>query len=433
MKTDKNNIFTKNLILLVCGRFVSELGSSIFGFALSLYVLDYTNSAAAFSLVLSFSMLPNMIISLFAGTFVDRHNKKSIIVFCDIVSGILTLIFVAVFRFVPKTIIILIIYRIILSVIQAFFGIAITAGVPEMVGEKNTARVNSLTTTLGSIINILGPVLGAIAYKTIGLYWLIIVDGVSFIFSGISESWIVVKKNKEKREIYVQNNNYLKEVKIGFAYIAKNHLTMFFLGVSLAIDLIIMPVASVVLPYINYNVLKVTGLQLSIIQAAWASGAIIGGFLLSLKKDTFSLIRHIFSIVMVEAILLISFCFPKLSFSGFESKWVIAIIFSVLLIIFGIVNLMHNIPLFTYFQVQVPGEMRGRMYAIFNVNTMLASSVGLWILGFALEYIDWSILLCISGAILLALSIMLKRYKPFITFTKTFDQKEEAVSEEEIQ
>ena len=185
-----------NFVLLICGRFVSELGSSVFGFALSLYVLDFTNSAAAFSLVLSFSIIPNMLVNLIAGSFVDKHDKKKTIVITDILSGIAVLTFMCIFHLDPQSIIMLISFKIILAVTQSFFGLAISTSIPNIVGEKNTARANSLFTTVGSLINILGPVVGAIAYKTIGLQYILLIDGISFILSGISEIFIIMETKK---------------------------------------------------------------------------------------------------------------------------------------------------------------------------------------------------------------------------------------------
>lgn len=192
--------YNSNFVLLICGRFVSELGSSVFGFALSLYVLDFTNSAAAFSLVLSFSIIPNMFVNLIAGSFVDKHDKKKTIVATDILSGIAVLTFMFMFHLSPQSILLLISYKIILAVTQSFFGLAISTSIPNIVGEKNTARANSIFTTAGSLINILGPVVGAVAYKTIGLQYIFLIDGISFILSGIAEMFIIFERRNSDRK-----------------------------------------------------------------------------------------------------------------------------------------------------------------------------------------------------------------------------------------
>ncbi|MDP4143548.1 MAG: MFS transporter [Bacillota bacterium] len=408
-----------NFILLISGRFISDLGSAIFGFALSLYVLDFTNSAAAFSLVLSFSIIPNMFVSIIAGSFVDKHDKKKTIVVTDILSGIAVLIFMCIFHLSPKSIILFIFYKIILAVTQSFFGLAISTSIPNIVGEENTPRANSIFSSVGSLINILGPVIGAIAYKTIGLQYIFLIDGISFILSGISEIFLVMDtKNTEKIKPQ-KEEGYFSGVRLGFQYIANEKITTFFLSLALFLNVVFTPLAALMIPYINYNVLKVSGLQLSIIQGSWAAGAIIGGFLMSLKKDTFKLIKNIFILIQAQALIMIMFCFPNLGLFSLASKWTITIIFSLLLIALGILNVMQNVPLFTYFQIQVPEKLRGRVFAVFNITIMLSSTIGLWLYGGILEHAKWGYILVVSGIVVIISCILLNKNKSFKKFNST--------------
>lgn len=410
-----------NFVLLIFGRFVSELGSSVFGFALSLYVLDFTNSAAAFSLVLSFSIIPNMLVNLIAGSFVDKHDKKKTIVITDILSGISVLIFMCLFHFNPRSIVLLITFKIILAVTQSFFGLAISTSIPNIVGENNTARANSLFTTVGSLINILGPVIGAVAYKMIGLEYILLIDGISFILSGISEIFIIMESKNVVKTDTTKKEGYLSGIKLGFHYILKEKTTTFFIAIALLVNLVFSPLSALVIPYINYNVLKVSGIQLSVIQGSWAAGAIIGGFLMSLKKDTFKLIKHVFVLIQAQALIMIMFCFPNLKVPLFESRWVITITFSLLLIILGILNVMQNVPLYTYFQIRVEENLRGRVFAVFNVTIMISSTIGLWLFGGILEYVNWDQILLVSGIIMVIISLLLNSNTYFKKFTTTVE------------
>ena len=177
------------------------------------------------------------------------------------------------------------------------------------------------------------------------------------------------------------------------------------------------PLSALVIPYINYNVLKVSGIQLSVIQGSWAAGAIIGGCLMSLKKNTFKLIKHVFVLIQAQALIMIMFCFPNLKIPLFDSRWVITITFSLLLIILGILNVMQNVPLYTYFQVRVAENLRGRVFAVFNVTIMLSSTIGLWVFGGILEYADWDQILVVSGIIMFIVSLLLNNNKYFKKFT----------------
>lgn len=96
-------VMRKNIMLAVIGRIISELGSTLFRFGLSLYILDLTGSAAAFSGFLIFSVLPGLFVNVFAGAIIDRTSKKRILVLSDIASGITVLIFMFVFKANPDS------------------------------------------------------------------------------------------------------------------------------------------------------------------------------------------------------------------------------------------------------------------------------------------------------------------------------------------
>jgi DHA3 family macrolide efflux protein-like MFS transporter len=72
-----------NFSLLVLGRVISETGSQMFKFALSLYVLDVTGSAVAFATIFGFSTFAAVLVNLFAGFVSDRYDRKKIMVVTD--------------------------------------------------------------------------------------------------------------------------------------------------------------------------------------------------------------------------------------------------------------------------------------------------------------------------------------------------------------
>ena len=58
----------KNLVLVILGQFVSGFGTFIQSFALSLYVLKKTGSAALFASVLVVSVIPRILLTPFCGS-----------------------------------------------------------------------------------------------------------------------------------------------------------------------------------------------------------------------------------------------------------------------------------------------------------------------------------------------------------------------------
>ena len=70
---------------------LSELGSSMTSFALVIWAYGQTGSALSVSLMTFCSYVPFVIVSLFAGSFLDRHKKKSVLLLSDTFAAVCTI------------------------------------------------------------------------------------------------------------------------------------------------------------------------------------------------------------------------------------------------------------------------------------------------------------------------------------------------------
>lgn len=77
----------RNFFMLWVGQSVSQFGSTMTGFAVIIWAYRQTNSVLSVSLLSVFSYLPYILVSIFAGTLVDKYNKKLIILSCDSVAA----------------------------------------------------------------------------------------------------------------------------------------------------------------------------------------------------------------------------------------------------------------------------------------------------------------------------------------------------------
>ena len=73
----------KDFILIVLGQIISLFGNAILRFALPLYLLDTTGSAALFGLVSALSFIPLILLTPVGGLIADRVNKRNIMVALD--------------------------------------------------------------------------------------------------------------------------------------------------------------------------------------------------------------------------------------------------------------------------------------------------------------------------------------------------------------
>jgi len=410
-----SNTFKINIILLILGRAVGDMGSNALKFGISLYVLDLTGSASAFSMILGFAILPGVLVNIFAGVVVDRGNKKKYIVGSDILCGVAILIFAAVFQVYSKSIILFIVYSITIGLVQAFFLLALNSSIPEIVRKEDVARTNSAFQSIGAITNVVGPVIGAVAYSAIGLGGIFLISGITFLLAGMLETFL--KFNQSDK--VVQEQSYLEGLKEVFTYLKGQKGIRFILIVVTIVNFIYIPLISLVLTYINYNLLHVTKMQLSIIQGSWTGGMILAAIFISTKKSTDNIFRKVFIVMLFESITVIFWAFPKLPMFLGSTKTTITIVFTIILLAGGMLNAIINITSMTFLQIKVPEDIRARIFGVVSTANLISAPLGMAIYGVLLENVNWAYITIMSAILSIVVSIFGNMNKSFRELTNT--------------
>lgn len=81
----------QNILILWSSQSLSTLGSSMTNYALLIWVYQQKNSTMGVALLAVCTYLPSVLLGFLAGTIVDRHDKKKIILLCDSIAAIGTI------------------------------------------------------------------------------------------------------------------------------------------------------------------------------------------------------------------------------------------------------------------------------------------------------------------------------------------------------
>jgi MFS transporter, DHA3 family, macrolide efflux protein len=81
------------------GQALSLLGSQLVQFAIIWYLTQTTNSATILAIASMMGLLPQVLLSPFIGTWVDRENRRRILIAADSTVAAATLILVFLFAF----------------------------------------------------------------------------------------------------------------------------------------------------------------------------------------------------------------------------------------------------------------------------------------------------------------------------------------------
>src|SRR5689334_3871560 len=133
----RNRSFT----LLWTGQLISSMGSALTTLAASILVYRITGSALSVGLMLIATSGPTILIGLIAGVFVDRYDRKRIMLVSDYLRAILILLIPFL---IPFNIFWLYIIVALCSGITQFFDSAHASVLPEVASEEELSAANSL-------------------------------------------------------------------------------------------------------------------------------------------------------------------------------------------------------------------------------------------------------------------------------------------------
>ncbi|HVA96670.1 MAG TPA: MFS transporter [Candidatus Acidoferrales bacterium] len=204
----------RDYLLLWSGQAISSFGSQASHIILPLLILDITHSAAQAGFVGAFSVIPYVVLSLFAGSFADRFNRKKLMLFCEIGRAIVSgSILLAIFF---HSISILQIYLVALfeGIFFVFFDIAEIASIKLIVGNKVSAATAQENATDG-FASLFGPSIGTILYQ-MNRSLPFLLDTVSYIVSFFSLLSIKTEFQEERDD---SKPNLLKEIKEGISWL----------------------------------------------------------------------------------------------------------------------------------------------------------------------------------------------------------------------
>lgn len=167
----------KKYSLLLSGIGVSFFGNWVYLIALNILVLDMTGSAAAVAGIYIVGPIARMLTNFWAGSIIDRVNKRKLMVLADVLRGSLILL-------VPFLDSLWIVYSILFAtnIAGAFFGPSSTFYITKFVVETDRRSFNSIMSMMNSGSFLIGPALAGVLIALFGTTWCVILNAVTFFF-----------------------------------------------------------------------------------------------------------------------------------------------------------------------------------------------------------------------------------------------------------
>ena len=191
-------LWNRDFVLLLQGNAVSTLGDIIYSVAIGFWVYEKTGSSALMGLMSSISMFITMFLSPFCGSIVDKCNRKWLIVAIDIFQGAIML-GVGVLAYLNALSVPIVLLAAVLAAFGGvFYSPAISTIMLDIIPRDDMMRGQSVNGGINSLINLIGSAIGGALVALLGVPLIIIVNGISNLYSALTEMLVRVPKTVQQ-------------------------------------------------------------------------------------------------------------------------------------------------------------------------------------------------------------------------------------------
>lgn len=269
----KHNFFT-----IWIGQAFSQLSSSILQFAIVWYLTDQTGSAMVLSVAMMMGFLPQGILGLFTGVFIDRYSRKRIMMISDLFIAAASFVLVIAGRMGSLSTELILVVLFFRSVGSAFHNPCLQAVTPQIVPPDQLTRCSGYSQALESVSQILSPVIAAVLYHLWHLSGIVFLDVIGALIAVFTLGITVIPElHQDKKERRVQ---VISEAKEGFQILRKNKGMLGLILISSLYTLALMP-TSALFPLMSMSYFNGTSTNASIVEVVFSVGLLCGSLVLA--------------------------------------------------------------------------------------------------------------------------------------------------------
>jgi MFS family permease len=375
----------RNYLALWIGQMIAMTGDPFRQMALQVFVYDVTGSAAALGVLATVTALPTLALGPIAGVYVDRWDRRRIM----LVSQVLRCLLVLGLVFRPS---IFAVYAIGICTasIAVFYMPARNAILPRLVGEDQILLANSFSMTTGTLMMMIAPALASAVIGWQGTSTAFAVNSASFAGAALAVFAIRLPKGGGAAERSgEETRTWWQDVREGVTFIRGSPLVrglLVIFGVQ-NLGFAAMPVLQIV--YLD-RVLGLPPSSLGYLMSCFAVGMFAGGGAMAAFGKRLPQTRLITFGCVGYGVL-----FLTMAATGTLPVVLAAIT------LMGVCEAALAVAVPTLIQQTVPDQLRGRVFSVQNVILTGLMVAGMGLAGAAAELLPVQTVMTIGGAVVL--------------------------------
>ena len=358
----------RNFALLWWGGLISITGNRVLTMAIPFYIYAQTRSTVATATMMIAMILPSLLFSSLAGVFVDRWDRRQVMIVTNLLLAVILLPLLA----LPLTGWIWLVYLVAFAeaTIATFFYPAENALLPRLVGEDQLLPANTLNTLNNTIASLIGWALGGILLGRWGIELVILFDSLSYLLAALFVFLVDATPEQTRvrgAEVVVEPftwQNFRREWQEGLALIFQHHIIALLFIISSLSLLGGTMMDPLVAPFV-YEILQSDAVGFSWLLITGSIGGMLGGLLIG-RLSSRVRTADLFSVssILVGLILFIMYRSASLP-----------VVF-LLTFLSSVLSIGSRVAMPTMLQEQVADAYRGRVFGTLDMASSLLMLVG---------------------------------------------------------
>lgn len=370
--------------LFLAAQTISMFGSFLVQYAILWHLTLTTKSGLILALAAVFGFLPQAIVTIFAGVWADRVNRKVMIIVADAAIALATLLLAFLMLSGVDDLWLIFLVMAVRSVGAGIQMPAVSALIPQIVPSDKLMRVNGISSSIQSAMGLLAPIAAAAVYANMSIVPIFFIDVVTAVIGISLFAFIPVPSLDRVND--ANKPSYFADLKDGMNYIFTHDLVRWVMGVF-AIVFLLAVAPSNLSPLVIARNFGTEVWKLTIAEILFSVGMALGGVALA----TFATKVNKISLIIGTSV-----AFGVLSMAmGFSPNiW----IFYVMFFVIGLIVPSFFTSAMTILQETVEPERQGRVFGFVGIVISLAMPIGMSVLGPLADVFPVESLLVAAGA-----------------------------------
>lgn len=382
----------KRVAIFMTGQTISLFGSFLVQYAIFWHLTLTTKSGLILALAAIFGFLPQAIVSIFAGVWADRVNRKLMVIAADAAIAFSTLVLALLMLTGIEDLWIIFLVMSIRSVGAGIQMPAVSALLPQIVPTSQLMRINGINGSIQSALSLLAPVAAAGLYSTMSIVSIFFVDVATAVIGLTLLALVPVPTIA--RAASSEKPSYFADLKDGISYIFSHELVRWVMAIF-AVVFLLTVAPSNLSPLMLVRNFGEEVWMLTVLEIAFGVGMILGGIAMATfgtKVNRVSmLIGTSIGFGVLTVILGLS---PNLIF------------FYAVFFVIGLAVPAFSTSAMTLLQETVEPERQGRVFGFVGIVMAVAMPIGMVVLGPLADVVAVELLIVATGGLMMVIALI---------------------------